>query len=107
VSGRLTLVVALHVHAGREAEFERFEAAASAVMQRHGGAIERRIAIDAGGHPPHPHEVHVVTFPDRAAFDRYRADPALEPLAALRESAIRETVMWHGIEQTPFIARPS
>jgi uncharacterized protein (DUF1330 family) len=102
VSTRLSLVVVLRLNAGREAEFVRFETAAAAIMLRHGGAIERRIAIDPGDDPSHPHEVHVVTFPDRAAFDRYRADPELKPLAALRESAIRETVMWHGTDLALF-----
>jgi len=102
MSGGLTLVVALHVHPGREAEFERFERAASAIMRRHGGAIERRIAVDPGEDAARPHEVHVVTFPDRAAFDCYRADPDLAPLAALRAQAIRDTVVWIGADRAPF-----
>ena len=72
---RLTLVVALFVHPAREADFERFETAATAVMGRHGGRVERRIRIGARTDPGEPDEVHVVTFPDEASFDRYGRDP--------------------------------
>jgi len=102
VSGRLSLVVVLHVHAGREAEFERFETAVAAILQRHGGVLERRIAIERGADPSCPHEVHIVTFADRAALDRYRADPEFQALAALRAEAIRETVFWFGADRAPF-----
>ena len=102
MSAGLTLVVSLHVHPGREAEFERFETAATAIMRRHGGAIERRVALEPGEGADRPHEVHVVTFPDRAAFDRYRADPDLAPLAALRAQAIRDTVVWFGADRALF-----
>jgi len=102
VSGRLSLVVVLHVNAGREAEFERFENTAASIMRRHGGAIERRIAVEPDGETSRPAEVHIVTFPDRAAFDRYRADPALAALAALRADAIRETIVWFGADRAPF-----
>jgi uncharacterized protein (DUF1330 family) len=102
MSMRISLVVVLHINAGREAEFERFETAVPKIMQRHGGALERRIAMDPGGDPAQPHEVHIVTFPDRAALDRYRADPELKALAPLRAEAIRETVFWFGADRAPF-----
>ena len=102
MSGRLTLVVMLHVNRGREAEFERFETAAAAILRRHGGAIERRIAVEPAGETARPTEVHIVTFPDPAAFERYRADPDLAPLAALRADAIRETIVWLGADRAPF-----
>lgn len=107
MSARLTLVVVLHVDAGRENAFERFEMAAAAIMRRHGGVIERRIAVEPGAGASHPREVHIVTFPDRTAYDRYRADPALQPLAALRADAIRETVVWFGTDRAPFAPQPA
>ena len=107
MSERLSLVVVLYVNAGREAEFERFETAVAAILQRHGGALERRIAMEGQGDPSRPHEVHIVTFPDRAALDRYRADPEFQALAALRAEAIRETVIWCGADRLPFGAQPA
>ena len=97
-SPRLTLVVALFVHSGREEEFERFEAAAAAVMDRHGGRIERRIRIGTPTDPGEPDEVHVVTFPDEASFERYRRDPEIAALAGLRAGAVRRTIVWRGAD---------
>jgi len=95
---RLTLVVALFVHPGHEADFERFETAATAVMGRHGGRVERRIRIGARTDPGEPDEVHVVTFPDEASFDRYGRDPEIAALAPLRAGAIRRTIVWRGAD---------
>ncbi len=98
----VAIVVVLHINAGREAEFERFETAVAKIMRRHGGMLERRIAVEPGGDASQPHEVHIVTFPERAALDRYRADPEFKELAALRAEAIRETIFWFGADRTPF-----
>jgi uncharacterized protein (DUF1330 family) len=102
MESKLTLVVALYVHPDRATEFEQFESAAAAIMRRHGGAIERRIAFVPGAAEDTPHEVHVVTFPDAAAFARYRADSGFQVLADLRERAIRKTVIWTGADLPPF-----
>jgi len=98
VSSPLTLVVALFVRPGREADFERFEAAASAVMGRHGGRIERRIRIGSRTDPGEPDEIHVVTFPDEASFERYGRDPETAALATLRADAISRIIVWRGMD---------
>ncbi len=95
---KLTLVVLLYVDRNRQEDFERFEAAAARVMSRHGGAIERRIGFRRGNDPSQPHELHVVTFPDAEALERYRNDPDVQAMAGLREKAILKTVVWHGVE---------
>ena len=95
---RLTLIAALYLHPGREAEFAQFEAAAAEIMQRYGGMIERRIGVapDSGQHLPY--EVHVLSFRDERSFQAYRTDPDLQVLSALRALAIRETVLWFGTD---------
>lgn len=104
----VTLVALLYLHAGRRAEYERFESTASRVMGRHGGRIVRRIELPGDAAPPpaggplQPDEVHIVTFPDTASFARYRADPELLALAELRAAGIRETVVWQGSEGPAF-----
>jgi hypothetical protein len=102
---RLTVVALLYKQTDRDAEFERFEASAVEVMARFDGRLERRIALDRGDDPSRPHEVHVLTFPDRAAFDRYRSDSALRGLAELRATAIRDTTVWLGVDAEPFARR--
>jgi uncharacterized protein (DUF1330 family) len=101
-SKRLTLIAALYLHPGREAEFARFETAAAGIMQRHGGTIERRIGVAASSGENLPHEVHIVSFSDERSFQEYRTDPDLEALRDLRALAIRETVLWFGTELPPY-----
>jgi uncharacterized protein (DUF1330 family) len=102
MSSRLALVVGIKINSGREAEYERFENTVAKIIGRHGGAVERRIALEPGGDASRPHEVHIVTFPDRAAFERYRADPEIATLAAQRAEAIQETTYWIGADLVPF-----
>ena len=95
---RLTLVVMLFVHAGHECGFEEFESSAAEIMRRHGGAIERRIRCAGRPDSGEPYEVHIVTFPDQQALDRYRQDPELQRLGELRARAIHHTVVWQGVD---------
>src|SRR5207253_2315633 len=94
MSAGITLVVALFTNVGRESEFQEYEAAAARIMSRYGGKVERKIRC--APHPNQPDEVHVLTFPDAAALDRYLADAELKGLADLRARAIRETTIWVG-----------
>ena len=100
---RLSIVAALFIHPGREAEFEQFEMAAESIMQRYGGRLERRIGFPSGADPNQPHEVHLVTFPDRESFEGYRADADLLAMADLRARAIRQTVAWLGNDLGSFL----
>lgn len=56
--------------------------------------------------PAMPDEIHIVTFPDLASFDRYRADPDLKTLADLRSRAILATTVWPGFYLPPFLRDP-
>ena len=47
--GGVTLVALLYLHPGRGTDFGRFEAAASRIMARYGGRIERRIQSSREG----------------------------------------------------------
>ena len=96
-SARLTIVALLHLQAGKNDEFDDFEARAATVMARHGGRIERRIRL-RDTDPSAPDEVHVVTVPDQRAFEAYRSDPETRAAAALRATLVRETVIWFGAE---------
>ena len=90
-------VVAILTIADRDA-FRAYEARAATIMTRHGGAIERAIAIPpvADDADAPWREVHVLRFPDDAAFAAYRADPGLRALAALRAAAITGTEVLAG-----------
>ena len=98
----------LTVRPGAEAAFRDFEARAAVVMARHGGRVERTTRLTATGDSPVDsgdagfREVHLVFFPDEAAFAAYRADPALAELAALRASCIEATVIETGSREAFF-----
>ena len=99
---RLTLVVLLFIDPKATDEFERFESAAARTMRRYGGRLERRISLPSRGDSSTPDEIHVVTFPDRESFAAYQMDPELRALSAVREEAIRRTVVWEGVDATRF-----
>src|SRR6266851_1058304 len=98
----LTLIALLFVHPGHEFEFEQFESAAAQIMQRYGGKLERRIGRRPQSDPSQPDEIHIVTFPDQEALQRYRADADLASLADLRARAIRQTTIWYGADLGDF-----
>ena len=103
MNNRLILLVSLFAHPGQEVAFREFETAAARIMGRYGGRIER--VIRPGRVVPEgavPHEVHLVSFPDEAAFAAYRADAELAGLAALRQAAIARTEMIFGVEGEPY-----
>src|SRR5271169_3838780 len=100
---RVTIVAALFIHPGREAEFEQFETAAESIMQRYGGHLERRIGFPSSTDSDQPHEVHIVTFPDQESFAGYRADADLQARAELRTRAIRQTIAWIRSDLSGFI----
>jgi len=105
MSDKIVIVASLYIHPGREAEYEQFETAAESIMHRHGGTLERRIGFASNATPDQPHEVHIVTFPDEAAFQRYRADADLQALAELRARAIRHSTSWIGSDRTRFLGK--
>ena len=100
----VVLIVELWIAPGRSVEFEQFETAAASIMGRHGGRMERRVAVRDRLGTSLPDEVHLVTFPSRTAYEAYRADPALASLAALRARAILRTVIREGADMPAFEA---
>lgn len=87
----MVLVVTLTVHRDRADEFRRFEGEAARIMRRHGGRMERVVVPRDASLGEHFQEIHLVHFPDDAAFAAYRDDPELRALAPLRESAVVAT----------------
>ena len=91
----MTIVAILTVRRAALARFRAYEASAALIMARHGGAIERTVVVDDGSGDT-LREVHVVDFPSAAAWDAYRADPALAALAADRAAAVVATEVLFG-----------
>jgi hypothetical protein len=92
-SEHFALVVQLWARDGDVAALEAFERRVAPLLARHGGAITCAVRCAPGDGPD---EVHVVTFPDRAAFDAYRGDPDTAALAGDRDRVIARTAVTTG-----------
>ena len=79
--------VSLWIVDGMVETFQTYEASAAEVMAELGARVaEVRTPLRASDEDPH--EIHVVHYPDRAAYDAYRVHPRLRDLAELRASCI-------------------
>ena len=87
----LVVTVRLWVKEGQFSEFADFEARAFEIMAGHGVEIVSIVQDHAQTLSAGPHETHILKFPDSAALEAYRADPALLALADLRNACIART----------------
>ena len=99
---RYVRVVSLWIHPGQEAAFEAFEREAARIMARHGGRIDSAVGIGLGGAGDSPFEVHIVSFPDRAAADSYAADLETVDLRRRRTEIISRTEVVEGHSAGPY-----
>ena len=89
----ITIVALLSIRDNKA--FEQFEQQAAAIMASYGGRIETAFRPRASSEQvPQVDEIHVLKFPDHAAFDRYKCDENLLALAPLREKAISDTAVY-------------
>jgi uncharacterized protein (DUF1330 family) len=106
MSERYVRVVTLWVHKGQEAAFEAFEREAARIMARHKGRIDSAVRLTppegAGPNDATPFEIHIVSFPDKAAAEAYAADPAILALREKRNQIISRTVLMEGREAGPY-----
>jgi hypothetical protein len=101
----ISLVVILTVRNDSVESFRTFEHHAARVMARYGGAIERTIVVPSAPESPTFREVHIVTFPDDAAFARYREDEELRTHGHLREASVVNTEVLAGVPGPRYDAR--
>lgn len=88
---RMTIVAIITIRRGAIQAFREYEGHAAAIMAEYGGRIERTVFIPAEHLDADDREVHVLTFPNVAAFVDYRNDERLMALADLRNNAITAT----------------
>lgn len=93
----MIVVALLTVHRAELARFRAYETVAIARARAHGGALERVIEL-AEPDPARHRELHVLRFPDAAAFAAFRADPALAAWQADRAAAVIATEVWTGVD---------
>ncbi len=95
----LQLVVRIWPHPEADvAEYEEFEREAASIMKAYDGRIERAFRVQAAPESDEPFEVHLVSFPDEAAFAAYRGDARTLALTERRERLIARTEIWRGAQ---------
>ena len=83
------LCVLLWPHRGQEEALIAYEDEVLALVPEHGGPVLQRVrSVDGDGGP---FEMHLIRFPDQAAFDAYLADPRRAEMADQRDAAIART----------------
>jgi len=75
--------------------FERFERNAIKILANYGGSLVEAFETKRSGSSGE--EIHILEFPDRESFERYRHDPDLRNLSELREKAIFKTEVQESI----------
>lgn len=106
MTSRYIRIVTLWIHPGQEAAFDAFERDAARLMAKHKGRIDQAIRLappeGAGPKDATPYELHIVSFPDRAAAEAYTADPETLALRQRREGIISRTILMAGTEAGPY-----
>ena len=102
---RYLRLVSLWIHPGQELAFEAFERDAARIMARYGGRIDQAVRFGAAndaGAGQGPFEVHIVSFPNEAAFEAYGADAEILALRARRDQIIARTGFAAGRPAGPY-----
>jgi uncharacterized protein (DUF1330 family) len=94
----MLIVAILTVKTDAAASFHAFEKIAVSIMARHGGTLERTVVVLPGPGESVFREVHVLRFPDAAAFAAYKADPEMAKALPLRNAAVVQTEILAGEE---------
>jgi antibiotic biosynthesis monooxygenase (ABM) superfamily enzyme len=106
MADRYVRIVSLWIHPGQEAAFEAFEREAARIMAKHRGRIDSAVRLalaeGAGAKDKTPYELHIVSFPDRAAADSFASDPETLALREKRGQIIARTEQMAGREAGPY-----
>ena len=98
------IVAIITLHRDSMDIFREYETKAAVLMARYGGAIERTVTEEPSETQSAVREVHIITFPSREAFGRYRADPELEQHAHARATAVAHTQLIFGTDGPHYMA---
>ena len=92
--------ISLHVFVkpGKLAEFEAYERHVLPLLSNYGGRLDARFKPTASSSAGErlPDEIHLVSFPDEAAFEHYRNDPQRAAYQHLWEETVERTVVITG-----------
>lgn len=88
-------VLALLYHSQSDVEtFRAFETKALSIVNTHGGKLVSAFVPQNAQNPDKPDEIHLIEFPDQAAFDAYRNDPKTMALSSERDAIVSNTIVY-------------
>lgn len=90
----LIVVVELTIREGSYDDFQEFEARAVRLMSEFGGKLLFAFQPEDTNDDV---EVHVLEFPDKLSFEKYRNDPRTKDMAADRDRVIASTRIMRGL----------
>lgn len=79
------------------AGIREYETKALSILKQHAGVLLSASSCSNASQTDQakqPDEIHVIQFPDIAAFESYKADPGLAELTALRSTCISRTELY-------------
>ncbi len=91
----MRVIAAIDVRRAHLTEFHDFERLAVERMEAHGGRLEDVTLVDDGVSPTVT-ELHVLHFPDAAAWQAYQQDPQLASRRSTRERCVVGQRVWVG-----------
>ena len=96
----LILTALFYLQPGEEQTFLEYEARVLPLLAHHGGELLARWrpaadALIAGSYEP-PYEIHLLAFPDRAAFEAYRQNPERTQYTPLFQQAVKRAIILEG-----------
>lgn len=91
----------IHIHPNKEKEFIEFEDFAIPLMAKYGGKMMHRIRPAKENFINHltntfPYEVHILSFPDELAFEKFIADPKRKSFIHLKNESVKTSFMIKG-----------
>jgi uncharacterized protein (DUF1330 family) len=97
MGNRFYLTVLLYLHEGQGEQFHNYEQRIKPILESYGGRFEKIIKPTVVlGDLPLPDEIHWLSFPTEADFQRYRADSKLAQMADLRGASVKKTIVLSG-----------
>jgi uncharacterized protein (DUF1330 family) len=91
----------VYIHAGQEGVFDAFEAVAIPLIQKHGGELLLRLRPTpenvVAGSMDLPYEIHLVRFPDDAAFARFASDEDRRKFLHRKNDAMKSSLLVRGV----------
>jgi hypothetical protein len=90
----------VHVHAGKESDFDEFESTVLPLLAEHRGELVLRLRPNAASviasSGEVPYEVHVVRFESEADLERYSRDERRQRVLYLKNESVRSSLTVKG-----------